>query len=184
MTSPVLSICTSPLPISDSEAVQEVKNELEVRQEPIPSTYVRESTEPEVVEDQLHWVELWTPFDGPFVPPYTGPKPWTLLKAEAEARKAKTGPKFIPISDDLCWRCGKQGHRRDRCINRKLLFCSRCGKVGMMSRTCKCNGSTHKSTRQDRAPVGDTVTQSYRTHRCQSHNQSRTPCRLCGCPFT
>nr|XP_034194695.1 DNA-binding protein HEXBP-like [Osmia lignaria] len=37
-----------------------------------------------------------------------------------------------------CWRCGQTGHDRFKCPNSAVRFCSYCGKVGEMTRTCLC----------------------------------------------
>lgn len=51
----------------------------------------------------------------------------------------------LPVELDLCWRCGYPGHRRDNCTRRRLMFCSRCGTVGVLSRTCTCSSQGTKS---------------------------------------
>ncbi|XP_063921138.1 uncharacterized protein LOC135135941 [Zophobas morio] len=38
-----------------------------------------------------------------------------------------------------CWRCGESGHYRSACRKRARLFCSRCGRSGIMSRECPCD---------------------------------------------
>lgn len=38
----------------------------------------------------------------------------------------------------ICWKCGNSGHLRHQCRARGKLFCSRCGKEGVMSRNCTC----------------------------------------------
>lgn len=35
-----------------------------------------------------------------------------------------------------CWSCGKPGHNRQECRSPKRLFCSGCGRLGMLSRNC------------------------------------------------
>lgn len=37
-----------------------------------------------------------------------------------------------------CWRCGRPGHLRSTCNFPPAVFCSRCGKQGVMSRDCPC----------------------------------------------
>lgn len=45
----------------------------------------------------------------------------------------------LPVRDrGLCWRCGHEGHHRDRCTGTPILFCSRCGHRNRWSRTCPC----------------------------------------------
>jgi hypothetical protein len=38
--------------------------------------------------------------------------------------------------ESLCWRCGVPGHSRGDCRAPVVLFCSRCGTMGLMSRDC------------------------------------------------
>lgn len=40
-----------------------------------------------------------------------------------------------------CWRCGQEGHTRIRCRNAQKLFCSRCGKLDIRSKDCRCQGN-------------------------------------------
>nr|XP_034194962.1 uncharacterized protein LOC117611144 [Osmia lignaria] len=53
-----------------------------------------------------------------------------------------------------CWRCGQTGHDRFKCPNSAVRFCSYCGKVGEMTRTCLCarQGNAERG-RTDPAPV-------------------------------
>lgn len=47
-----------------------------------------------------------------------------------------------------CWRCGKTGHNRKSCMAPAKLFCSYCGKDGILSRDCNChsgNGSGRRN---------------------------------------
>jgi hypothetical protein len=44
----------------------------------------------------------------------------------------------LPRSEYLCWRCGVPGHSRGDCRAPSVLFCSRCGTMGLMSRECPC----------------------------------------------
>ena len=43
-----------------------------------------------------------------------------------------------PRTETQCWRCGQNGHIRSQCRAAPRLFCSRCGKDGVMSRDCPC----------------------------------------------
>jgi hypothetical protein len=40
----------------------------------------------------------------------------------------------LPRLESLCWRCGVPGHSRGDCRAPSVLFCSRCGTMGLMSR--------------------------------------------------
>lgn len=86
---------------------------------------------------------------------------------------------ILPINKDLCWRCGHAGHRRQNCQNKSRLFCSRCGKVGTLSRQCPC--PTVPAKRRNTSGPGDPrhhsgVSFSYIRRRTQ-------PCSTCGCPY-
>ena len=41
-------------------------------------------------------------------------------------------------TNNICWRCGETGHVRTECQGPARLFCSRCGRNGIMSRDCTC----------------------------------------------
>lgn len=48
-------------------------------------------------------------------------------------------PIFLPVrSRNLCWRCGREGHHRSTCLRPPILFCSRCGGLNRLSRSCRC----------------------------------------------
>lgn len=47
-------------------------------------------------------------------------------------------PNRVPVELNVCWRCGTPGHTRERCEKGALLFCSRCGIIGIKSRDCPC----------------------------------------------
>lgn len=47
-------------------------------------------------------------------------------------------PDRIDTSRPVCWRCGQNGHSRNRCPNAFVKFCSRCGTRGTFSRDCNC----------------------------------------------
>lgn len=40
-----------------------------------------------------------------------------------------------------CWRCSQLGHSRRECRNPQKLFCSRCGRLDIRSKDCKCPGN-------------------------------------------
>ncbi|XP_030751011.1 uncharacterized protein LOC115878604 [Sitophilus oryzae] len=44
----------------------------------------------------------------------------------------------VPVEKNVCWRCGIPGHLRGVCQRRFILFCSRCGTLGVRSQDCKC----------------------------------------------
>lgn len=41
--------------------------------------------------------------------------------------------------EERCWRCSQKGHTRYNCRRRPVLFCSRCGRLQISSRNCKCS---------------------------------------------
>jgi hypothetical protein len=68
----------------------------------------------------------------------------------------------LPRPESLCWRCGVPGHSRGNCRAPAVLFCSRCGTIGLLSRECPC-------PRPPIAPLPQLPT-----------TPERAPCRLCG----
>ncbi|XP_039965319.1 uncharacterized protein LOC120777850 [Bactrocera tryoni] len=73
-----------------------------------------------------------------------------LLKGE-ETRQARNTNHFLTAvstkycREKVCWRCNQPGHRRHQCRNQQRIFCSRCGRDGIMSRDCNC--PTHATVR-------------------------------------
>lgn len=59
------------------------------------------------------------------------------------------GPGYVPVHlsspERRCWRCGGRGHRREGCSNLTVLFCSRCGRLGSLSRNCPCRRPPEKT---------------------------------------
>lgn len=53
-----------------------------------------------------------------------------------DSRDHSPTPRLNVNQTPLCWRCGHPGHVRQGCTRIRLLFCSVCGKVGIMSRDC------------------------------------------------
>ncbi|KAL3286672.1 hypothetical protein HHI36_001169 [Cryptolaemus montrouzieri] len=48
-----------------------------------------------------------------------------------------TPPIFLPVTQlVLCWNCGYPGHNQSKCLRKRRLFCSQCGKIGVMSTKC------------------------------------------------
>lgn len=52
----------------------------------------------------------------------------------------------------VCWRCGKTGHIRSQCRSPPRLFCSHCGRNGVMTRDCGCMNSRPQENRQGTVP--------------------------------
>lgn len=65
---------------------------------------------------------------------------WALTRHPSERGRRSPEPEYIAIQPNMCWNCGKTGHRRSTCQGKKIIFCSRCGQQGVMSRYCWCAG--------------------------------------------
>jgi len=87
-------------------------------------------------EDDPLWYDPFTHPEGPPPPPGVV-KPRTLTHRNAAVQTEKTD--YLPIVPGQCWRCGQSGHGRGSCRRPTLLFCSRCGRVGVLSRECACS---------------------------------------------
>jgi len=73
-------------------------------------------------------------------------------------------PIFLPTRQlELCWNCGYPDHKRSACYRPQRLFCSKCGKVGVMSTNC-CKSTSSRVVR----------TQQTRSHRLQPTRGRRT----------
>ncbi|CAH1107054.1 unnamed protein product [Psylliodes chrysocephalus] len=70
-------------------------------------------------------------------PPPTAPSP-PLSSASLMEFSPSPGCQFLRIGLDICWRYGGTGHHRNVCTRPPILFCSRCGQIGVMSRNCPC----------------------------------------------
>lgn len=172
MSSPVLSLTASPLS-SDADLLQALSEA--IGSEPIEQTEgltIGPSTSgsgaltaiPEVNPETDDFSD---PF-GPLQPEDLYPAPLTIRRWRAEQRARS----FVPITTDTCWRCGKTGHQRGSCPNTALMFCSRCGRIGTLSRNCTCQGG---------------ITSRPRPEGPAQHRQCRPPvattaCPTCGCP--
>lgn len=74
------------------------------------------------------------------VPSYPS-RPAGISVTNTSTRNPRTpGPSFQQ-NHQICWKCGQPGHFRSECRGTARLFCSRCGKNGIMSRDCPCNRS-------------------------------------------
>lgn len=107
--------------------------------------------------------------------------PSTSREAESTESEPKAVPLFLPVKQDLCWRCGTPGHRRQGCTNPPMLFCSRCGKTGVMSRGHICQ----KLFPQVYTPVPPRNRDRKHDHRSSRSLRDvprRRRCPTCHCP--
>lgn len=80
-------------------------------------------------------------------------------------REPKDCPIYLPVDEKaLCWRCGYPGHSRHDCIRTPMLFCSRCGLCGIMSKDCRCDRHPQGVSKKIR-PSSSTRTRSRRSTR-------------------
>lgn len=64
--------------------------------------------------------------------PYSRPGPSRTQRPDVPSARQPIG------RNPVCWRCGETGHFRTAYQNAAKLFCSRCGKEGVLSRDCCC----------------------------------------------
>lgn len=84
---------------------------------------------------------------------------------------------FLPMSEDLCWRCGTPGHHRLNCRGKTLRFCSRCGRVGTLSSQCPCprrSAKRHQVTKTGNRRHADQESR-------RGLRRRASPCPTCGC---
>lgn len=67
----------------------------------------------------------------------TGPELLAIVTTQGNPSPTTT-VRRLPVEIGLCWRCGRPGHLRNVCCRGGILFCSRCGKIGTLSRECTC----------------------------------------------
>lgn len=67
----------------------------------------------------------------------------TPARAPQEKREATNNESGNARYGDqaICWRCGKKGHIKPFCREAQRIFCSWCGRNGVLTRDCKCNQS-------------------------------------------
>lgn len=86
----------------------------------------------------------------------TPPRRYPEALAVAAPVRTPTGsPSPSPVTpiqysrQEVCWRCGRRGHRKSQCRGTPRIFCSWCGKDGIMSRDCKCSRPGNGPRRQE-----------------------------------
>lgn len=81
----------------------------------------------------------------------------------------------LPVERDLCWRCGYPGHHRQGCNKSRLIFCSRCGTIGTMSRDCACDRPMPSSNRTTTSrPIPYERRDPEQSHRPERHSQEQS----------
>ena len=107
------------------------------------------------------------------------PSPENFEKAVSPPSTKQANPEslplFLPVRLGLCWKCGRPGHQRDSCQAKPIIFCSACGKVGVLSVRCICRHLFPAAAPQSRRqfPVITGIP-------CRKSGQYRCP--TCGCP--
>jgi hypothetical protein len=78
--------------------------------------------------------------------------------------------------ESLCWRCDVPGHSRGDCRAPSVLFCSRCGTMGLLSRECPCPRPPAAPLPRAAGPLCRSTTESPEP----PTTPERAPCPLCG----
>lgn len=179
VTGNVLELCTSPIPAEEDSVVTQLTDALEeISQRSPVHIPLTDLTDHAGTQTKVTEKSSGDEYE-PTLSTRTGPKSAQKRKHE-EARSPNirdrpiatphpdTGTITLPVAHGLCWRCGRPGHLRISCNRKAILFCSRCGKVGVQSRYCDCRGAPAKRPRGS-------------TRRTEDVNSE--PCPTCGCPY-
>ena len=162
MQEEVLDVCASP--ISDDSSLCDLFSEVSETTAPTLANTSSSSTENIRPDRPQRHRERRTPSPWPTTPRHHDNTPQE---------------KFLPVHLGLCWRCGGTGHQRSHCRRERQLFCSRCGRIGTMSRRCSC---PEASTSRQHARSGE---RSLPVHDMPPYEQRRraSACATCGCPY-
>jgi hypothetical protein len=79
----------------------------------------------------------------------------------------------LPQPESLCWRCGVPSHSRGDCRAPVVLFCSRCGTMGLMFRDCPCPRPPATPSREPPAPHAGTPRTPRNVRRFRSERRAR-----------
>ncbi|XP_044745741.1 uncharacterized proline-rich protein-like [Coccinella septempunctata] len=99
---------------------------------PLPSPPSRESSPA---------MSLWTDFECPR--PLTTDASTNTVRPATRTVGTNGIQVFLELGPRSCWRCGGEGHTRERCQGVMVKFCSRCGLMGVLSRDC-CVGAPNR----------------------------------------
>ncbi|XP_044763336.1 uncharacterized protein LOC123320194 [Coccinella septempunctata] len=92
---------------------------------PLPSPPSRESSP---------GMSLWTDFECPR--PLTTDAGTNTVRPATRTVSTNGIQVFLELRTRSCWKCGGEGHTRERCQGSRVKFCSGCGLMGVLSRDC------------------------------------------------
>lgn len=148
-----MDLSYSPMLELDDESIE---TELEEMEEAIPRYRTQpiftevSVSEPQISSSTTKSSTYYNPYhrrrrhrSKPYSPPpavRTVPTPLMQVRLDEPAEGREFQDIHLLDPNELCWRCGLPGHRRNTCTGEPIRFCSRCGLIGTLSRDCKCQG--------------------------------------------
>lgn len=96
-------------------------------------------------------------------------------------------PRNNSTTDDVCWRCGEKGHRRESCDRPRILFCSTCKRKGIRSVDC-CRKPRRRTSKPYYRVLNQNkqvsrprrISVSHQATQCEIIASPKPPCVSCG----